>query len=154
MSVIGFRVSTKEIRYAILECGAESEILFVNKNREHCIKYPASMLTIEDKLLWIKKEIDRILIGNPGIERAYLKINEFGHDTMANRETAYIDSIILLSSIERNIPIVRKLNNQISSNTSKSREYAEERVGKTDRYWNTTMADAILVAYWGLKCNV
>ena len=59
-----------------------------------------------------------------------------------------------MAAREHNIPVFRKLNSQISSNATKAKEYAEQRVGKTEKYWNNTMADAILVAYWGLKVDV
>lgn len=154
MSVIGFRASAKEIRYAILESDAEGNIIFINKDMENRIKYPANIDRIEDKLEWVKSEIDRIFRINPNIERAYVKMNEYGTESSVTRETTYIDSIFLLSAKEHNIPIERRLNSQISSTAAKAKEYAERRVGKTDKYWNNAIADAVLVAFWGLKNDV
>ena len=39
MTVIGFRVSTKEIRYAVLE-KRDNSIAFLNKDSENLIKFP------------------------------------------------------------------------------------------------------------------
>ena len=132
----------------------DTNVLFANKDSENRIKYPANIDRIEDKLYWVKSEIDRILRVNQGIEKVYIKTNEYGTETAAKRETTYIDSIFLLSAKEHNIPVEKKLNSQISSTASKAKEYAENRVGRTDKYWDNTMADAILVAYWGLKNDV
>lgn len=154
MSIIGLRASTQEIRYAILDTDDSGNVVFANKDSENRIKYPATIDKVEDKLQWVKSEIDRILRVNPAIKRVYIKINEYGTETAAKRETTYIDSIFLLSAKEHNICVERKLNSQIASTASKAKEYAESRVGRTDKYWNNTMADAILVAYWGLKHDV
>ena len=154
MSILGLRASAQEIRYAILEKGLDGNIIFTNKNSENRIKYPATTEKIEDKLSWVKSEIDRILRLNPSIKTVYIKTNEYGYDSASQRETLYLDSIFLLSAKERNIPVYRKLNNQIGSTASKAKEYAESRVGKTDKYWNNTIADAILVAYWGIQHDI
>lgn len=154
MRIIGLRASAQEIRYAILDTDVNGNIVFVNKDLENRIKYPATIDRVEDKLHWVKSEIDRILRVNPTIEKVYIKTNEYGTETAAKRETTYIDSIFLLSAKEHNIPVEKKLNSQIASTASKAKGYAENRVGRTDKYWNNTMADAILVAYWGLKHDV
>ena len=65
-----------------------------------------------------------------------------------------MDAIFLLCSKEHNIPVERKLNSQIASSSAKAKEIAEQRVGKTDKYWNNTMAEAILVAYRGINDGV
>ena len=154
LTVIGLRASAKEIRYAILDMDVDTNVLFANKDSENRIKYLANIDRIEDKLYWVKSEIDRILRVNQGIEKVYIKTNEYGTETAAKRETTYIDTIFLLSAKEHNIPVEKKLNSQISSTASKAKEYAKNRVGRTDKYWDNTMADAILVAYWGLKNDV
>jgi hypothetical protein len=79
-------------------------------------------------------------------------MNEYtGTENGAKRETTYVDAVFLIVAAESNISIVRKLNSQISSTSIKSKQLAEDRVGKTDKYWNSTMADAILVAYNELR---
>lgn len=149
--VIGFRVSTQEIRFALLEKEG-NEIVFINRENENRLKYPATINSIEDKLLWVKSEIDRILRINDNISKIIIKTNEFaGTENLSKRETAYVDAIILLCAKEHNIPVEKKLNSQIGSSATKAKEYAEKRVGKTDKYWNNTMADAILAAYRGVN---
>ena len=154
LTVIGLRASAKEIRYAILDTDVDGNVLFINKDLENRIKYPANIDSIEDKLYWVKTEIDRILRVNQAIEKVYIKTNEYGTETVTNRETTYIDAMFLLAAKEHNMPVKKKLNSQIASTASKAKEYAENRVGRTDKYWDNTMADAILVAYWGLKNDV
>lgn len=154
MSIIGIRASSQEIRYAILELDSNGNIVFINANTEHRIKYPATTNSIEEKLLWVKSEIERVLRIHTNIQKIYLKTNEYGTESTAKREAAYTDAMFLLTAKEHNIPIVRKIYSQISSSSSQAKMHAEQRVGRTEKYWNSTMADAILVAYWGLKFDV
>lgn len=148
MRVLGLRASAQEIRYAILEKDTAGHINFVNCSDETRLKYPANIDRIEEKLLWIKSEIVRILRQNPSIEKIIIKTNEYtGTENAAKRETTYVDSIFLLCAAEHRLPVLRKLNSQIGSTATRAKEYAESRVGKTERYWNNTMADAILAAY-------
>ena len=61
MTVIGFRVSTKEIRYAILE-KRDNSIVFINRDGENLIKFPTSITGIVKKCAVEenpKSEIDR-----------------------------------------------------------------------------------------------
>lgn len=152
MKVLGVRASAQEIRYAILEKNADGDIVFLNQNSEHRLKYPATAVTISEKLLWVKGEFDRILRQVQDIDRIIIKTNEYaGTETSAKRETTFVDAICLLSAAEHNIETERKLNSQIGSSASKAKEYAEQRIGKTEHYWNSTMADAILAAFWEVR---
>lgn len=151
MSVLGLRASAQEIRFALLEKSENGDILFLNKNEENRLKYPTSANKIEEKLYWVKSEIDRILRINRNIEKIYIKTNEFnGTENTSKRETAYIDAIFLLCAKEHNIPVEKKLYSQIGASANKAKEVAEQRVGKTEKYWNNGIADAILVAYKGV----
>lgn len=151
MAIMGVRASAQEIRYAILEKNTNGNIIFSNHVAENKLKYPANMDSVSEKLSWVKSEIDRILRQNTNIQKITLKMNEYGTETAAKRETTYVDSILLLCAAEHGVPIERKLNSQISSTAAKAKELAERRVGRTDQYWNNTMADAILAAYWEIS---
>jgi hypothetical protein len=152
MKVLGVRASAQEIRYAILEKDETGEIIFLNQSGEHRLKYPATAGTISEKLLWAKDEFDRILRQVQDIERIIIKTNEYGGtETSAKRETSFIDAICLLSAAEHNIEADRKLYSQIGATSSNAKEYAEQRIGKTEKYWNNTMADAILAALWEVR---
>ncbi len=152
MGIIGLRASSQEIRYAILEKNENGEIVFVNQNTENRLKYPANIDTVEDKLHWVKSEFDRILRQNKNIEKIILKMNEYaGTENSSKRETTYVDAVLLLCAVEKGIRIERRLNSQISSTAAKAKELAERRVGRTASYWNNTIADAILAAFWEIS---
>lgn len=152
MSIIGVRASSQEIRYAILNKDNNGDIVFVNQTAENRLKYPANIDSIADKLHWVKSEIDRILRQNQDVEKIVLKMNEYaGTENASKRETTYVDAVLLLCAVEHGIPIERKLNSQISSTASKAKELAEHRVGRTNNYWNNTIADAILSAFWEIR---
>lgn len=79
-------------------------------------------------------------------------MNEYsGTETTSKRETTYVDAIILLCAVEHGISVERKLNSQISSTAARAKELAEQRVGRTINYWNSTIADAILSAFWEIR---
>lgn len=146
--VLGLRASSKEIRYAILEKDSSGKIIFVNRTHEHRLQYPTHLDTIEDKLKWVKSEVDRILRQNTAIKQVAIKMSEYaGTENAAKRETTYVDAILLLCAAEHNLPVSRRLYSQLCSSRAHAKEHAEIRVGKTEHYWNDTMADAILVAY-------
>ena len=152
MQVIGIRASTQEVRYAILEKQTDENITFINQNSEHCLRYPATVISLEEKLHWVKQEFDRIFRQHTSIGKILVKMNEYaGSDTGAKRETSYIDAIILLAAAENYIPVERKLYSQIGTTSKQTKEHAEKRVGKTNIYWNTTMADAINCAFWDVR---
>lgn len=147
MTYLGIRASAQEIRYAVIEKNDAGQITFVNQNTEHRLKYPANCSKIEDKLRWVYNELDRILRQNSGIEKAFIKMNEYGSESGSKRETTYVDAICLLVANERHIPVERKLYSQMGVRNATVKEQAEEFVGRTSQYWNTTIADAIMVAY-------
>lgn len=152
MQVIGIRASAQEIRYAILNQDVDGSIVFINKDEEHCLRYPATIHKVEDKLHWVKREFDRIFRQHTSIDKIIVKINEYaGTENGAKRETSYIDAIVLLLASENNITVERKLYSQIGTTSKQTKEHAESRVGKTDKYWNTTMADAINCAFWEMR---
>lgn len=152
MKVLGIRASAKEVRYALIEKSETGEVKFLNQNAEHRLIFPASMEDISQKLLWIKGEIDRILRQSSDIDKIIIKMNEYaGTENGAKRETTYVDAACLLSAAENNIIVERKLNSQIGSTSSKAKEYAEQRVGKTEHYWNNAMAEAILAAFMEVR---
>lgn len=151
MKVLGLRASSSEIRYAILE-KTSNEILFINQATENRMVYPANMDNIELKLKWTRDEINRVIRQNPDISKISIKTNEYaGSETSAKRETIYTDAIFLLVAAENNIQVVRKLYSQIGASSKNVKEKAEAKVGRTDKYWNSTMADAIACAYWEIR---
>jgi hypothetical protein len=152
MQIIGIRASVQEVRYAILDKTADGNIIFINKDDEHRLKYPATIQSIEDKLNWVKQEFERIFRQHPSIEKIMMKMNEYtGSETGAKREVAYVDAVILLLAAEKNTPVERKLYSQTGTTANQTKEHAESRVGKTEKYWNTTIADAINCAFWEIR---
>lgn len=152
MKVLGMRASTSEIRYAILAKSDDGTIVFVNKDMEHKLVYPAGIDNIEQKLKWLKDEMLRVVRQNPDICKIVIKMNEYtGTENGAKRETTYADAIFLLVAAENNIPIERKLYNQIGASSRDVKEKADHYVGKTGKYWNKQIADAIQCAFWEIQ---
>ena len=154
MKVLGIRASAQEVRYAILEKDSSGQVTFVNRDSENRLKYPSTVQEIGGKLLWIKHEFERILRQNPEVDKIIIKTNEYaGSETNAKRETSYIDAIILLLCADKNIPVIKRLYSQIGTTSRETKSHAELRVGKTDKYWNGTISDAVNCAFWELRRN-
>jgi len=151
MKVLGVRCSTKEIRYAILEKKGNN-IVFINKDSENRLIFPQNIQEIEEKLKWCKTEINRILRQNEGISYVVIKVNEYTRgENLAKREGAYMDGVVMLTTHEHNIAVSKKLYNQIEANSSNILKLAESINGRTDKYWNKGMADAIQCAAFTLR---
>lgn len=149
---IGIRTSPTEIRYAILSRDANDKIIFVNADSENKLVYPASLSSTQEKLLWLKAELDRIFRQENDIEIMTVKTNEFaGTENKSKRESAYADAICMLVAVEHNVAVVCKLYTQILSSSKETTTHAEERVGRTGKYWNSKIADAVLAAYSAMR---
>lgn len=152
MKMIGIRSAAHEVRYAVLERDEEGQIMFINRNGEHCLRYPSTAQEIGNKLLWVKREFERIFRQNPDVSAVVIKSSEFaGNENIAKRESLYTDAILLLLCAEFGIPACKKLYSQIGTTSNKTKEHAEQRVGKTDKYWNATMADAVNCVFWEIR---
>lgn len=145
---IGIRTSPAEIRYAILSRDVNDNIIFVNADGENKLVYPASLSSEQEKLKWLKAELDRIFRQENDIEMMVIKTNEFaGTENKSKRESTYADAICMVVAADHNVDVACKLYTQIISSSKNATAHAEERVGRTNKYWNSKMADAVLAAY-------
>jgi hypothetical protein len=152
MPIVGIRAAAQEIRYAILNKADDGNVVFINRDEEHRLKYPATIQSIEEKLNWVNKEFERVFRKHPSIDSVIIKVSEYtGNETSSKREAAYVDAVILLLAAEKNIPVERKLYSQTGTTANQTKEHAESRVGKTEKYWNNTIADAINCAFWEIR---
>lgn len=150
--ILGIRTSPSEVRYAILDISADGDVIFVNAASENKLQYPATHATTPEKLRWLKGEMDRIFRQIPGIDQMVLKTNEFaGTENKSKRESAYADAICLLVASEHQIPAICKLYTQIGSTSQEAMRHAELRVGRTVRYWDKKIADAVLAAFSAMR---
>lgn len=153
MKVLGFRGDPKAPRYAVLS--ADNGIYTLeNAASDNKLLVPASITEEADaeRLAWMYGEILAIFDAHPGIEKVLIKQNEFTRqDTKAKRRSAYIDAAVVLACAHRGIPVDIKIYGSMSTTSAYTKRHAEDRVGKTDKYWDTKMADAVNAAWWGAR---
>ncbi|CAB5494344.1 hypothetical protein [Bathymodiolus thermophilus thioautotrophic gill symbiont] len=150
MKLLGIRTAPTQLRYALIKVDDDNNCSLVNSNSESLIKVPAGMDDFSEKLSWQKDEIDRIIRQNQDVEKILLKIGEYGRsDTKSSRLAAYFDAVVILAAKEANIPIQTKVYNQLSTKRKQVKEHAEARIGRTEKYWNEQIADAIVAAWSG-----
>ncbi|MEO0804165.1 MAG: hypothetical protein AAFY57_18115 [Cyanobacteria bacterium J06642_2] len=146
MKVLGVRTAPTQLRYALLFF-FNSDVTFLNKDSEHLIKVPANLKEDNDKLVWQKREIDRVLRQNSDTSKVILKVGEYGKsDSKSNRLAAYFDAAVILSVKEVGIEVETKIYVQLQTKRSQVKNDAEAKVAKTSKYWNEQIADAILAA--------
>lgn len=153
MKVLGFRGDPKAPRYAVV---SEESGVFTLENAasDNKLLVPASILEEADaeRLDWVYREILAIFDANSGIAKVIIKQNEFTRlDTKAKRRSAYIDAAVILACAHRNIPVELKIYGAMGTTSADTKQHGESRVGKTTKYWDAKMADAVNAAWWGIR---
>ncbi len=147
MMFLGICTSPKVVRCALVEWdGTAAKLLNVSSDNK--LDFPATYESIEEKTEWLYSEINRILKLHPDIEKIGIKVSEFlGSDSWSKRESIYLDAVISLVSAQAHIPIEKLIYAGIGTKRADVKAFSEARVGKTDTYWNESMAGAVAAAY-------
>ncbi len=150
VQILGVRTGSKFIQYAVLEFDDEN-CKFINKSSEHKLILPTNLANIEDKIKWVYDEFEGIYTKYPQISRVNLKVNEYVNDTKANRLSSYFDAIIMLTAKKHNKETSQYIyaNFKCSIKANNVKEFAESNIGKSDKYWDKKMADALVAAWFG-----
>jgi len=150
MQILGIRTASTCVRYAIVEWDGQTATL-VNAMAENKLDFPADRQEIAQKILWLHDELERILRMYPDITKVAVKMNQFGTEKMANRYSTHLDGVVMLSAMKN----AKALNTFIYANiqqgmsSKKVQAFAEANVGRSDKYWNAQMADAVAAAWTG-----
>jgi hypothetical protein len=153
MKILGFRGDPKAPRYAVVS-EDNGVFTFENATSDNKLLVPASITEDADaeRLDWMYREVLAIFDAHPGIAKVIIKQNEFTpRDTKAKRRSAYNDAAVILACAHRGIAVEIKIYGSMATTSSDTKRHAEDRVGKTDKYWDTKMADAVNAAWWGLR---
>ena len=143
MKVLGFRGDPKAPRYAVV---SEDNVVFTLENAasDNKLLVPASIAEDADaeRLDWMYREVLAIFDAHPGIAKVMIKQNEFTQqDTKAKRKSAHADAAVVLACAHRGIPVELKIYASMPTTSKDTKQHAEARVGKTDKYWDNKMAD-------------
>ncbi len=153
MKVLGFRGDPKAPRYAVVSEDAGAFKL-ENAATDNKLCVPASITEDADaeRLKWMYGEVLAIFDAHPGITKVIIKQNEFTRqDTKAKRRSAYNDAAVILACAHRGIPVELKIYGSMATTSADTKRHAESRIGKSDKYWDAKMADAVNAAWWGLR---
>lgn len=152
MKALGFRGDPKAPRYAVV---SEDNGVFTLENlrSDNKLLVPVSISEDSDaeRLNWMYREVLAIFDAHPGITKVVIKQNEFTRqDTKAKRRSVFNDAAVILACAHRGIPVNLKIYGSMGTTSADTKRHAEERVGKTDKYWDAKMADAVNAAWWGV----
>ena len=137
---LGIRTSTTEIRYAVIDADKKE---MLNKT-DHRVKI-AKNLNDSEIFQWLYKEIEEI-IKQYSVNKAIICENAYGRDSKALRLSNRLDAIIVLALANHKILSVIKVLNKKEDFIM---EYAETHIGKTEKYWNKSIASCIVLALGG-----
>ena len=151
MKVIGIRVGPTMTRVAIVR-REEATFTLLNSDTESRLTYPADLSEPEDKVFWLFREMERLHHEHPDIANVCIKTNEYtasARDNKSKRESAYLEAATLLYWRQKLIPVTMKLYASLGTRNAEVKAFAERCVGRTEKYWNTQIADAIVAAWKG-----
>lgn len=149
--ILGLRMNSEKPRYALVQYENKAFEL-LNSETESQLIIPTEMNKLEAKAEWVYRELERIYNDHPDISLVCIKTNEYGlTEKRVMRETSYLDGITLLFCCQKNLPVLVKTYKSSATTGREALEHAEQRVGRTSKYWNIKMADAIIAAWHGAK---
>lgn len=152
MKVLGFRSDPNSPRYAVVNKNG-GVFTLLNAHGDNKLSLPASISGDADASLleWMYREVNAILDAHPDIAKVIIKQNEFTQqDSKAKRRSAHYDAAVILACAYRRIPVEVRIYGSMATKSSNTKERAEKRVGRTTKYWDTKMADAVNAAWRGL----
>lgn len=151
MKILRIRVDPTRTRYALIEYDGVHFTL-LNADDESRLLYPADVATPDEKVEWLYREMERMLHKNKDIDKICIKTNEYTQtDTKSKRESAYLEGAILFFCRKNGIPVSIKIYSSIGTRSVDVKYHAEHRVGRTGKYWDTKIADAIVAAWRGAR---
>jgi len=153
MKVLGFRADPVSSRYAVVSVENDGYVL-LNADTDNRLTIPASISgeSEEKHVMWMFNEITHIFEAHPDIIKVMVKTNEYTQqDTKSKRKSAHIESAVMLCSAQKGVPVDLKIYSAMGTSGAETQRHAESRVGRTSKYWDKKMADAVNAAWWGLR---
>lgn len=151
MKILGIRVDPQKTRYAIVNYDGD-DLTLANSDTETRLPFPVAVTTPDEKVEWLYRELQRLFHEHRDIDKVCIKTNEYTQlDKKTKRESAYLEGIILLFCRQQNVPVTIKIYASLNTRSTTVKEDAERRVGRTPKYWDTKMADAIVAAWDGAR---
>ncbi|MCB1701740.1 MAG: hypothetical protein KDI14_12990 [Halioglobus sp.] len=151
MKVLGIRVDPKKTMYALVEYDGD-DFTLSNATTEARLLYPANVSDPDEKVDWLYRELERVLHENQAIEKVCIKTNEYTQsDSKSKRESAYLEGAVLLFCRKNNLPVTVKIYASLATKSAEVKHHAEQRVGRTAKYWDSKMADAVIAAWNGAR---
>lgn len=151
MKVLGIRVDPKKTMYALVDYDGTNFTL-LNADTETRLLYPANVSDPDEKVDWLYRELERVLHENQDIDRVCIKTNEYTQsDNKSKRESAYLEGAVLLFCRKNNLPVTVKIYASLGTKSGDVKNHAEQRVGKSSKYWDAKMADAVIAAWNGAR---
>ncbi len=151
MKVLGIRVDPKKTRYALVNHDG-TNLTLLNADSESRLSYPANISEPDEKADWLYRELERVFHENQDIEKVCIKTNEYTQsDNKFKRESAYLEGAVLLFCRQNNLPVTVKIYASLATRSADVKEHAEQRVGRTVKYWDAKMADAVIAAWNGAR---
>ena len=151
MKVIGIRVEPKKVRYALVETDG-THFSLLNSECESRLVFPVDVVEADEKVDSLHRELERVFHENPNILKCYIETNEYTRtDSKSKRETAHFERAILLMCRQKNVPVTSKIYASHNTRSAEVMGHTEQRVGRTQKYWDAKIADTVVAASNGAR---
>lgn len=154
MKVMGVRVSTESVRYAVIEKLPDGSYVFCNKDNDRLV-FPLDACKEKEKISWLWDQFNRILDIHTDVTKIFVKLPEFMRgETKASRMSHYLDAVLYLSAAKHSPTVEIEGVNYKTIHTKRSEvvAYVEGKgITRTTHYWNEHVCDAIAAAIFGLE---
>jgi hypothetical protein len=151
MKVLGIRNSPTKIRFSIIE-GDANTYVFINHNGENKIDMPKSLKTESESFQWVKSEFKRIFDKYGPFDHMAIKQNENVTTRYSSvRPVMFLDCLATMVAIENDTPFSSHTYTSIGTKSKEVVSFAESKVSKSTKNWDSQMADAVAAAIKNLK---
>jgi hypothetical protein len=151
MKVLGIRVEPKKVCIALVHYDGNAFTL-LNADAECRLSFPANVTEPDEKVDWLYRELERVIHEIRDIDKICIKTNEYTQsDNKSKRESAYLEGAVLLFCRRNNLPATIKIYASLGTKSADVKYHAEQRVGRTAKYWDAKMADAVIAGWNGAR---
>lgn len=149
MKVMGVRVSTESVRYAVIDYLSDGTFLFCN-TEDNRLLFPRDAETDIDKMMWFWDSFERLMGVFQDISKIVIKLPEFGrNETSASRLIHYLNAIIMMVASRHMHPVAVEGKNYrtLGTRSADVKTYViSHGIARTQHYWDTKICDAIAAA--------
>lgn len=150
MKVVGVKISTKQVRYAVVESDVEGKISWLNSDNstwENRILFPKEANSRPSQIQFLYKEFDRVIRQ----ERPDLLAIKVGEGIKGSYSAwallvSSCESAIILAALAAHLPVVERRYAGLKLNSRTVEAFVLSRFARPPSLWDIQIAEAVAIA--------